>query len=468
MIGQMDKIYENASTTIIAAYGDNSQMGLPGVSDVPRRVQEQVIHDGIALLELPLAYKDLSSSPWATRAWTYQEGYLSKRRLVFTETQLLFLCNGMHAAESLQRLVGNDCYKNDTDNFHHLIPKFNIRSSFDLHCSRARDLLSQIVEFSKRELSFSCDSLNAFLGVLNYYTHHSAKLGMPVLHLGGGLIFKKGRGINNFKAYIFWSHPKPAIRRPEFPSWSWAGWGGPIKFDADLGRTMVHSVQDLQEASWSCYNWNILMLDAQGGGAIHLVDLARQVLMEAQKKQWLGHPNPRQLRVSCLSVPVRFKEFHLTGDQRKQGTTVFLHDATQLGVASHNIREGVHATLQIWKGIYIGVYPKWDQQIRLEQQESILGLLFVHKEEHLLTNGHGCLLVRQVAEGFYERVGVMFSLTIFTQSRVYRGCQKYLKDDYAMVFMDETDRILDQVTIPDMKKGRPFADIAERRTICLV
>ncbi|KAI4178778.1 MAG: hypothetical protein L6R41_008211, partial [Letrouitia leprolyta] len=43
-------------------------------------------------------------SDWATRGWTYQEGVLSHRRLVFTEQQMYWECNGMANNESLDLL----------------------------------------------------------------------------------------------------------------------------------------------------------------------------------------------------------------------------------------------------------------------------------------------------------------------------------------------------------------------------
>ena len=42
----------------------------------------------------------IKNSEWATRAWTYQEGVLSNRRLVFTEQQMHWECNGMATNET--------------------------------------------------------------------------------------------------------------------------------------------------------------------------------------------------------------------------------------------------------------------------------------------------------------------------------------------------------------------------------
>jgi hypothetical protein len=41
----------------------------------------------------------IRNSEWATRGWTYQEGVLSNRRLVFTEQQVYWECRGMAVNE---------------------------------------------------------------------------------------------------------------------------------------------------------------------------------------------------------------------------------------------------------------------------------------------------------------------------------------------------------------------------------
>lgn len=42
----------------------------------------------------------IKQSKWATRGWTYQEGCLSRRRLIFTEKEVLFLCNKLLVKET--------------------------------------------------------------------------------------------------------------------------------------------------------------------------------------------------------------------------------------------------------------------------------------------------------------------------------------------------------------------------------
>ncbi|KAK4148643.1 hypothetical protein C8A00DRAFT_38782 [Chaetomidium leptoderma] len=51
---------------------------------------------------MPEPRHTIRQSIWATRGWTYQEGVLATRRIVFTPDQLYWECNGMALAETLE------------------------------------------------------------------------------------------------------------------------------------------------------------------------------------------------------------------------------------------------------------------------------------------------------------------------------------------------------------------------------
>lgn len=88
----MDQIYSAACVTIVAAAGKTSADGLPGVSTVLRLDQMKIQIDGCTLLELPAALGSALKSTWVSRGWTYQEGLLSTRCLVFTDRGVLYNC----------------------------------------------------------------------------------------------------------------------------------------------------------------------------------------------------------------------------------------------------------------------------------------------------------------------------------------------------------------------------------------
>jgi hypothetical protein len=97
----MSKIYSSAQATIIAAAGSDPSYGLPGVGEKSRIPQSQV-KIGARTLCWTMEHSSslLSKSVWMTRAWTYQEALLSRRRLIFTDKQLYFECSNMNCCES--------------------------------------------------------------------------------------------------------------------------------------------------------------------------------------------------------------------------------------------------------------------------------------------------------------------------------------------------------------------------------
>ncbi|KAK1660160.1 heterokaryon incompatibility protein-domain-containing protein, partial [Colletotrichum godetiae] len=93
-IRRMDLIYSNAEITIVAAAGLNETYGLPGVGLADRLKQDVLRLGDITVINTgphPACYVELTSR-WSTRGWTFQEGLLSQRRIIFTEYQTFFEC----------------------------------------------------------------------------------------------------------------------------------------------------------------------------------------------------------------------------------------------------------------------------------------------------------------------------------------------------------------------------------------
>ncbi|KAE9381913.1 HET-domain-containing protein [Stipitochalara longipes BDJ] len=201
----------------------------------------------------------IRNSEWATRGWTYQEGVLSNRRLVFTEEQMYWECNGMATQESLDII---DLYDPTETRFAdymlsgifdgdgHRVPELQYgfkASDVDEEVSEQVSRLdSHIRAFTSRNLSYDGDSLNAFLGVAARYSTNnglSLVLGMPVW----AALFATGKpGLQDTFALSIsaWTHTATPIaneaemyvvncqRRPQFPSWTWIGWKGLAEFNA--------------------------------------------------------------------------------------------------------------------------------------------------------------------------------------------------------------------------------------------
>lgn len=187
-MNQMDKVYSSAVITIIAAAGDSAWYGLPGVSSTLRRTQPHAMVRGRLLAStMRTPMETIGSSRWATRAWTYQEAALSKRRLIFTEEQVFFECKHMSCCED--RVVSLDLlnYKEFEDGFRSRVQQGYFAPDNMYHKKRTTfsKFRNGVERYTARELSYETDSLNAFKGLLSHYKNGHGPQSFPLYtHLG--------------------------------------------------------------------------------------------------------------------------------------------------------------------------------------------------------------------------------------------------------------------------------------------
>ena len=166
----MDSIYEGAVATIVALEGD-SETGLPGVKSGSRVVQySDTVQEQQLIVNMPTLSQHLDKSEWKKRAWTYQEGILSRRCIIFTATEMIFECRSDTHYESISQPTYSQAASRE---------KGNISSTWNgnLLCNPiARQeqwkfsMYAELIrEYTKREMSFSSDALNAAQGMLRTF-----------------------------------------------------------------------------------------------------------------------------------------------------------------------------------------------------------------------------------------------------------------------------------------------------------
>ena len=231
-IALMDVIYQEAILTIVAVSGKNAGAGLPGVRAGSRNVPQYIEHiQGLVLVNcLPTPSDSVDRSIWNARAWTYQEGKLSRRVLFFADEQISFKCDHVSCWEDQ---IEPEFRSSETN------PGYEARSwALDEDYNPDRLPLRRQINFqmyakavekyTPRSLSFSSDALNAFSGVMNYLR--------PILR--GGYAY--GLPETELDEALLWQPSGPITRRKHpnngsaiFPSWTWAGWVGSVTYIND-------------------------------------------------------------------------------------------------------------------------------------------------------------------------------------------------------------------------------------------
>ncbi|KAH6642102.1 heterokaryon incompatibility protein-domain-containing protein [Boeremia exigua] len=230
-IANMGKIYSSAQLTIVASVGEDPSYGLPGITTPKEAVP--FIHETIKRLTVilrplnPMA--SIATSRWATRGWTYQEGYLSHKRLFFTNRGVHYICNATGGQRFLPRPEKRAAPSKPY-------------TEVSTWTFRLAPLTRNLEAYSARQLSVDADALDAITGALT--AQRTAE--MPVHHLWGIPLCETDINFDTTAAphtsngrlppgeplstefLLQWYHYAPCRRRPEFPSWSFLGWAGRI------------------------------------------------------------------------------------------------------------------------------------------------------------------------------------------------------------------------------------------------
>ncbi|QPH18969.1 hypothetical protein C2857_004099 [Epichloe festucae Fl1] len=264
-IDRMDEIFEGAIVTIIAAHGDHAMHGLPGVGSTTRPKQPTYkFADGSVTLVSSLRdpRMDIQSSTWFTRGWTYQEGLLARRRLIFTERQMYWECDGMSCPETLVLPLAT-YYDREQEKMGDFVRPglFNGVSYIDgsweawkrlpqtmeepSTLSIFRETDKHVVQYSKRKLTFDEDSLSAFIGITRRLekTIGNGKLGsivgIPLWSPTWNPETRQGPARTKLLFALttsFWHHSgnTQPQRRRHLPSWTWAGWRGEVELHSSV------------------------------------------------------------------------------------------------------------------------------------------------------------------------------------------------------------------------------------------
>ena len=295
-VGLMDLIYSNSELTIIAAAGEDPFYGLPGVSNRTRVIQHAgQVGNGLLLSKMNDPTIAISSSVWNTRGWTYQEGLLARRRLVFTDHQTYFECHSMYCSEGLN-LSLDGLHDGNRQAFQSQYCSSKGMGIFPQSVGTHQwSIFDRIEEYTKRALTNDADILNGFNGVMRVFRSRPMKVetiyGIPLFVPTFMTQDAQSPGLTSshhfdlidlnerFAGSLLWQTRYPTTRRVEFPSWSWAGWHGPVYWNSKDFFKPYAELEILLRRTGSS-TWHDLV-SALGGFILQDLDVSKGIMIKA-------------------------------------------------------------------------------------------------------------------------------------------------------------------------------------------
>lgn len=223
-IAHMADIYQYALATIVAVASRDARNCLPGLNPSTRNslFRRCGFDELVPPLRPDLIIRAMQRSVYSSRGWTFQERLLSPRALFFFNDQVYFQCQRGLWSEEASLFAGIKQLNPQLD------PGLNILAGLvewrqrieEGNWNEAFRFYTEIIEeYSEKQLSYQSDILKALEGLLTVLQERSGWsfiMGLPAELLGAALLWTP-------------SHSVPQ-RRPNFPSWSWCGWTGSVKF----------------------------------------------------------------------------------------------------------------------------------------------------------------------------------------------------------------------------------------------
>lgn len=275
LIHGMDCIYENASLTLVALSGCDSDAGLAGIS--PRSPghdnagRPHLFHQaqstcGIGIGRISLE-EQIRSSYWNTRAWTYQEQLLSPRKLYFGSDEVFYECayhtrrEGYALEEQNYSRVregapwyGRNIAEGPDDKAYDQQLRIPGSLSDAREVWRDDDAFQNIVStYTRRSLTEPGDILNALTGIYHKYYHCAEVQDATISGFQGIPMRCFFRGLLWFTPD--YQHKRKMVATGLRPStWSWISWVAPVDFASARGARFPASAKGEAHISSEAYS----------------------------------------------------------------------------------------------------------------------------------------------------------------------------------------------------------------------
>ncbi|KAH8749669.1 heterokaryon incompatibility protein-domain-containing protein, partial [Hyaloscypha finlandica] len=244
-----DQVYDRAQVTIVTLT-ETANDCIDGVSE-PRNSNFPILDIGASQYHSLERASNYQYTEWHGRAWTYQEYVMSSHCVFFGREHVTFQCRNQSIIKTENCALP---WKVDTDS--PSLPQFDSRlqlvenapgptyfhTNGNFFFSFRESPLSLILlekhvrNYTGRTMTYDSDSLNAIMAILERLSQIT-----PGLRTCCGIPYYSSKSQEypdlsmNFTFGLCWSHGSDpqmrfpdTIRRPQFPSWSWIGWGGAV------------------------------------------------------------------------------------------------------------------------------------------------------------------------------------------------------------------------------------------------
>lgn len=246
-INAMYQIYTGATICIVATTVQDSHSGIPGISQarpVDHSCQVRIKERLTVGLPRPSLDDVLYHYKWMNRAWTFQELILSKCCLIFTDREAFFHCASMTCRESD---YGYD--EEEADWHQHSWTKYLLGNASllqDVQLTENIEWLcltygAAVREYTRRELSYQTDGLNAFQGFSGLFgriMNTPMIFGCPKKMLVNCLrwrLIEETTDLTRHSQRRLVERPdnenSDENLRPLFPSWAWVAWNQNCGFE---------------------------------------------------------------------------------------------------------------------------------------------------------------------------------------------------------------------------------------------
>ncbi|KAF5980940.1 hypothetical protein FCOIX_4546 [Fusarium coicis] len=257
-LGQMNTIYNQASVTIIAAAGESSSHGLPGVGQCRRTIPNNFTLNGTTWRHKPIAFTNhVGASKWSTRGWIYQEAVFSRRCVIFADDQVFYQCGSMACAEELIH---------DFEN-----------------CERVVFPIFERILYQDPDSGVGCQLSN--LVKRDVYRVAKSKHNDVVGAVLWAMLWEPR-----------WSEidiPKTGFaNRDGFPTWSWSGWKVGVRWN------FLDNAEHLEKSFTAP-----LFAETIEGGLVELNDTLARSLASGQSYQTLGLTYILRITTQVFDVP---------------------------------------------------------------------------------------------------------------------------------------------------------------------